>query len=132
MIRAGMTWFCFTRAQLRDEASIERLFRSWGGEALYNSHEGDEETGPLLKSLGRPCIVVATVPVVKVATCMEVGRRLVNIWRGCRGIATGDLPEFDGSVCAGTSGTNILRIIHVDDPEFLALTSHDRWQEPLT
>jgi hypothetical protein len=43
--RRGMTWFCFTRALLRDESGVERLFRSWGGEALYNSHESDRATG---------------------------------------------------------------------------------------
>jgi hypothetical protein len=50
---------CFSRGLLEDEGGMKRLFRSWGGEALYNSHEDDAFTGPALMAIGRPCIIVA-------------------------------------------------------------------------
>jgi hypothetical protein len=91
--RSGMTWFSFSRATLKDEGAIERLLRSWGGEALYWSHEDDEETGPLLKNLGRPCIVFAALRVADIETYKQVGHRLLNTWCARRGICTGDSPE---------------------------------------
>src|SRR6266545_1187129 len=45
--RSGRTAFFFTRAQLKN-AGLDRLCRSWGGEALYNYHERNPQTGPLL------------------------------------------------------------------------------------
>lgn len=46
--RSGTTAFFVTRAQLA-HAGLDRPCRSWGGEALYNYHEDDPETGPLLR-----------------------------------------------------------------------------------
>jgi hypothetical protein len=47
--RSGRTAFVFTREQLKCQLDFKQLFRSWGGEALYNSHEDKEETGPTTK-----------------------------------------------------------------------------------
>ena len=129
--RIGMTWFCFNRALLRDESGVERLLRSWGGEALYNSHEHDEETGPVLRSLGQPCIVVAAVPAEGIKTFLAVGQRLVNIWCAKQGINTEHAPGFEGHVRTNISGNHILKIVSIDDPEFLRLTAHDSWRKPL-
>src|SRR5206468_12583890 len=50
------------------------LFRSnWGGEALYNSHDNDLETDPVLKIIGVPCLVEAVVPI---ASLRHVGAAL--------------------------------------------------------
>ena len=117
--RSGLAWFCFTRALLRDESGIERLFRSWGGEALYNSHEDDKKTGPTLAALGKPCIVIAR-------------QRLVNAWCAIRGIETGDGADFEGCVRADIPGGDIVRIPTLDDPEFRSLTAHDTWDAPLS
>ncbi len=51
------------RSVLRSEGAVGRLFRSWGGEALYNSHEDDLETGPLLRRIGTPCIWIVVLPI---------------------------------------------------------------------
>jgi hypothetical protein len=42
--RANMIWFCFFPPYIGGESGIERFFRCWGGEALYDSHEHDPET----------------------------------------------------------------------------------------
>jgi hypothetical protein len=130
--RSGRTAFFFTRAQLKDHAGLDHLCRSWGGEALYNYHEDDPETGPLLRSIGIPSIVAAAVRVADIEPHFDIGQRLVNIWCVQRGIVT-ELPlDFGGVVRTHTPAASILRIIGISDPEFLALTAHDRWRNPLT
>jgi hypothetical protein len=37
--RAGKIWFCFFPPHHAGQRGIERFFRYWGGEALYNSHQ---------------------------------------------------------------------------------------------
>lgn len=129
--RSGMIWFVFTRASLRNQSGIERLFRSWGGEALYNSHEDDDRMGPILRGIGSPRIIVASVPVAGLQCFMDVGQRLVNIWCAKRAIRTGHGAEFEGYVRSDVPKQSILRVIDRMDPEFLALTGHTVWDEPL-
>jgi hypothetical protein len=130
--RSGRTAFFFTRAQLDNGAGVDRLCRSWGGEALYNSHEDDKETGPLLRSLGSPCIVVAAVRVADIEPRFDIGYRLLNVWCARRGIVTEHSPQFGAVVRVHTPAENIVRIISFGDPEFLTLTQHDRWRRPLS
>jgi hypothetical protein len=85
--RSGRTAFFFTRPQLKD-AGLDRLCRSWGGEALYNFHEDDPETGPLLRCIGIPCIVAVAVPVTNIEPRFDVGERLVSVWCDRRRIKT--------------------------------------------
>jgi hypothetical protein len=129
--RRARTAFFFTRAQLSD-AGLDRLCGSWGGEALYNSHEDDPETGPLLKSFGSPCIVVAAVRVADIEERFEIDYRLVNVWCRRRGIITERRPDFGGVVHTPTPAESILRIVRPGDPEFRALTKHDTWRNPLS
>jgi len=65
--RAGMIWFCFYPPHFASQGGTERLFRSWGGEARYCLHERDSITGPVLKSLGGPCLVEADEPIANLA-----------------------------------------------------------------
>jgi hypothetical protein len=129
--RSGMCWFVFTRTPLSDESGIERLFRSWGGEALYNSHEDDELTGPLLRQIGSPRIIVAEIPAAGIQCFMDVGQRLINIWCAKHGIRTGHYPDFEGYVRGDIPGRSIVRVIHHTDAEFVELTKHTDWDEPL-
>ena len=120
--RSRRTAFFFTRAQLKN-AGLDCLCRSWGGEALYSCHADNEETGPLLTSLGTPCIVVAAVSVADIEQRFDIQYRLVNVWCARRDIRTEHGPEFGGVVRAPTP--SILRIIKLGDPEFVVLTGHD-------
>jgi hypothetical protein len=127
--RSRRTAFFFTRAQLKN-AGLDRLCRFWGGEALYRCHKDDEETGPLLRSLGTPCIVVAAVSVADIEQRLDIHCRLVDVWCARRDIRTEHGPEFGGVVRAPTP--SILRIVKLGDPEFVVLTGHDKWRRPLS
>lgn len=130
--RAGKTWFCFTRALLLQEGGVGRFFRLWGGEALYQCHQNDTTTGRVLRELGKPCIVVARVPIAKILGTVSVGQRLVNAWCAKRGIKTADGADFEGCINADIPGRDIIHIVTLDDPEFRLLTRHDTWRNPLS
>jgi hypothetical protein len=129
--RSGMIWFSFTRDPLRDESAVGRLFRSWGGEALYNSHESNAETGPALIAIGQPCIVLAAVPVDGLEAFMPVGERLVNLWCRARDISTGHAAPFEGYTRTNIPATNIRQVVSRGDTLFFELTAHGEWRKPL-
>lgn len=59
--RQGMIWFVFSKSVLADESGVWRLFRFWGGEALYGGHQEDPVSGPVLRRIGSPSIFVSSV-----------------------------------------------------------------------
>ncbi len=58
---AAATTFAFRE----DPHAVLPLLTSWGGEVLYFAHERDE-LGSVLRQLGRPAVVEATVPALAV------------------------------------------------------------------
>src|ERR1700676_2031123 len=46
-----------------NNGGVGRFFRYWGGEALYNSHQDHAVRGPLLESIGTPCVIQADIPI---------------------------------------------------------------------
>ncbi|MBE5322049.1 hypothetical protein IM793_23035 [Pedobacter sp. MR2016-19] len=55
--RKDMLHFVFQAPYFEGEHGIGRFFRSWGGEALYNCHEEDLQTGLALRKIGIPAII---------------------------------------------------------------------------
>ena len=93
--RAGMISFCFFPPRLADEDGIKRFFRHWGGEALYNSHEDEPDTGAAIACIGRPCLIEVAVPIAG----MESTRAAFNVARRYlihRGFRTRGLPSLRG------------------------------------
>ena len=129
--RAGMIWFCFYPPHIAGQHGIERLLRSWGGEALYNSHERDAVTGRVLGNIGVPCLVEADVPIAsfpphtfpEVHLCRQF---LVN-----RGLRTGESLHHDDRATLPVSAASIRRIIRFPEPDFIALTGCGGWKPPL-
>ena len=114
--RRGMIWFVFDETSLQCESGVERLFRSWGGEALYNSHEKDPETGPALRSIGEPCIVEAAIPTSGINVPVE--ERVMGAYLERRGISTMYGAGMEGYVRTNVPVDRILRVIRRDDPAF--------------
>jgi hypothetical protein len=128
--RAGRVWFCFYPPRLAGEGGIERFFRHWGGEALYNSHEDDPETGPSIASIGRPCLVEAVVPI----SGMDSTRVAFNVARRYlihRGFETEEPVELEASVKQPLPASSIRRIIVFPEPDFISLTECDTWDKPI-
>ena len=129
--RTGRVWFCFFPPRLAGQRGIERFFRHWGGEALYNSHERDPVTSPALRAVGAPALVAADVPIAllesPLRTAFAVARRFV-VSRGC---ATQEPIEHEDFITHVLPATCVRRVIRFPDPDFLALTGSDNWKEPL-
>jgi hypothetical protein len=60
--RTGMIWFCPNRSTLQQSSGVFRLFRSWGGEAVYVGLEQDEKIAAVLASIVTPCVVKCAIP----------------------------------------------------------------------
>lgn len=127
--RSGQLWFVFSKSQLADEFGISRFFKSWGGEALYNSHEQDEETGPLLRSIGMPCIIEVAVPVKKIYSYSTVGEHFYRIFLHRHNVGTSHESEMEGRVGVAVLPEQIRRLLRISDVDFTKLTKLDSWQD---
>jgi hypothetical protein len=126
--RVGMIWFCPNRSTLQDSGGVHRLFRSWGGEAVYCGQEEDGSIGPILSRIGTPCIVKCAVAFSDAehyaATYSErfVSQFLADVMDDLEPSASFDL---HARVDIGPNG--VIDVIVFDDPRFLALTHHRSW-----
>jgi hypothetical protein len=129
--RAGMIWFCFFPPHIAGQSGIERFFRSWGGEALYNSHE-DYDTGEALRSIGIPCIVEAEVPIASLPVHGGLMFKIARRYLVSRGYKTREPLEHEDRAKSPLLASHIRRIIRFPDPEFIEMTRCDSWRPALT
>lgn len=129
--RAGRIWFCFYPPREAGEGGIADLLSHWGGEALYNSHDRDPVMGPILRSIGRPCLVEAVVPVDMLEVTglpFTVVARFLNT----RGLATRDHVNYEDRVLQPLPASSIRRVIRFPEPDFLTLTACEPWIDRLS
>ncbi len=129
--RARRLWFCFFPPRLEGESGIGRFFRHWGGEALYNSHEDDPETSPLLRAIGTPCIVEADVPVASLAPGVRLAMKLVRRHLIAQGCQTEEQVEHADQCVWPLPADCIRRVMRHPEPAFLTLTGCTAWRVPL-
>jgi hypothetical protein len=129
--RAGRVWFCFFPPRLRGESGIGGLLRFWGGEALYSEHDRDPETGPILRSIGRPCLVEAEVPIAMLEPAGSLYFKIVLRYLISRGYKTVERADHEDRIRQPLAAAEIRRIITFPDPEFVGLTGCNRWHSPL-
>lgn len=125
--RAGMICFLFSKPPIGGERGLYRLFRSWGGEALYNSHEDDPTTGPILQRMGTPCIVEAKVPIRDLAKHGGLDSKIVRQFLVNRGFESHDPLEHEDRAICHISPENIMRIMIFPEPDFITLTRCNTW-----
>jgi hypothetical protein len=130
--RAGMIWFCFFPPHLAGQGGIERFFRHWGGEALYNSHERDQLTGPILSSIGTPCLIEADVPIASLEIHSFLDNHVIRQFLINRGLETSESVDHEDRAKYPLPVSNIRRIIQFPEPEFVTLTDCDDWTPPLS
>lgn len=129
--RAEMIWFCFFPPHIAGQWGIERFFRSWGGEALYNSHEDDPITGPALAKIGVPCIIEALVPIESLPRHSWLESKLIGRFLVSRGFETVEEFDHEDRAISPIPARNISRIIRFPEAEFISLTGCNEWKSPL-
>jgi hypothetical protein len=129
--RAEKIWFIFNPPFEIDEDGIGRFFRSWGGEALYNQHEDDDITGPILKSLGSPCVIEASIPIYHLDSIPALAMKIIRRFVLSTGAKTSSDVEHEDCAVAPIPPENILRVACYPSQDFFKLTKADNWQNPL-
>lgn len=125
--RAKMLWFCFYEPFLAGELGIGRLFRYWGGEALYNSHESDPITGSALRKIGVPCVVKAIVPIRNLNESKFPDGALARSVLSKLGHRIRIPIEHEGYSMQCLSANQILDIFSYPSKNFVALTKCNEW-----
>lgn len=118
--RRDRTFWIFGREALRDEAAVYRLFRYWGGEAMYWAHEGSE-LGSLLKTIGTAAVIEAAIPYRMLNTIWTIGERLRDA------IARRETAGFVGTTNATIPASMMRRIVPYGTVEFDELTGAALW-----
>ena len=129
--RAGKVWFCFFPPRKAGEGGIERFFRHWGGEALYNSHEDDPVTSPAIRVIGTPCIVEVDVPVSSLARHEPLALNIVRRFLASRDHRMTESTDYEGRIVQPLLATYVRRVIRFPDPDFFALTGCAEWRRPI-
>ncbi len=131
MNRAGRIWFCFFAPGEAGESGIHRFFRHWGGEALYNSHEGNNVTSPVLTSIGTPCVVEAAVQIFSLSPHSYVTQRIIKRFLWGKSLFHSEPEILEGYTLSPISAGSIKRVTKHPDVEFIRLTGCENWQNPL-
>jgi hypothetical protein len=128
--RLGLVHFCFSRSLLQSESGMSRLLAYWGGEALYRCYETDETVGTVLRSIGKPAIVEAAVPVYAIKAFLSIGERLLNAFLWRRGVSAEHASEFEGYTHESVPGEDIMQVTTSDERRFHELTRCSTWRIP--
>lgn len=126
--RTGMIWFCPNRAQLRNASGVHRLFRSWGGEAVYWGHEDDPRIGGVLARIGMPCIVRCAIGLLEnEQNYFRLAERFLahSIVDECE--YPEPPPDFDLRIKRDIQPSEILEVIEYANPRFEQLTNCSKW-----
>ena len=129
--RAGAVWFCFYPPGRAGEHGIERFFRHWGGEALYNSHERDPVTSQAISCIGTPCLVEANVPIAFLARHGGLELNFVRRFLVGRGLPARLVEDYEGRIVSPLPAANVRRVVLFPDPDFLELTGCSDWASPI-
>lgn len=126
--RTGMIWFCPNRSTLQESSGVYRLFRHWGGEAVYGGHEDDPNITATLCRIGTPCIIKCAIQ-FSLARQFHINftERFLSQFIS----KDAEYPEppagFDLYTKHDLPSSGVLKIIEYSDPEFEALTGSHVW-----
>jgi hypothetical protein len=108
---------------LKDESGLHRLFRAWGGEAIYSSHEFNSDIFHELTLVGTPSIVVASLYPDEVGLFNDIEQRIIDVW----------IDRIIDEDCRHDCDTivrrqvKVLQIIKKEDAAFEELTNYSNW-----
>jgi hypothetical protein len=125
--RKNMLHFVFQSPHFEGHGGIGRFFASWGGEALYNSHEGNPETGPILRQIGIPCIIEAKIPIANLSRNYLVDK-FVRIYHINRGLKTEEPNHHEDHTKEPIPASDIVAIHRFPEPTFIELSGCKNWR----
>lgn len=128
--RRGRIWWCFYPPKESGEGGIRSLLETWGGEALYNSHDDHAVTGPLLRSVGTPSLIEADIPIALLGDSASPAFSVVAHYLAALGHASRDHLQFEDRIIESLPAGNIRRIVRYPDAAFVMLTGCDAWSRP--
>ncbi|MCD4782881.1 MAG: hypothetical protein K8T10_03510 [Candidatus Eremiobacteraeota bacterium] len=107
-----------------------RLFKYWGGEAVYGGHENDPIISNTLKLIGSPCIIKCSVPISEVdKNPPDFCKRFLSYFIS-NDIEYPEPPaSFDMYTERDLKSIEVLEIIEKSNPVFRDLTDHMNWPE---
>lgn len=123
--RLGSIGFGNAQSMLRHGYLVHRFFDSWGGEALYNSHEDDPTTGPALRSLGQAYIVAAALPAEALCVPRSPAEYFISAFLQSIGIKGCNDAAFESTVKGNVPPAWLLEVIGCGDPRFSVLTGRE-------
>lgn len=129
--RKNMLWFCFHEPLHASQGGIERFFRSWGGEALYNAHERDEITGTILLGIGTPCIVEAWVPLSSLRNLSGLADKVGRRFCVEEGQPFKEPTSHQGPISSPLPADCIISMELFPSERFRLLTGCDEWKPEL-
>lgn len=129
--RRGKCWFCFYPPRLAGQHGMERLFTSWGGEALYNYYEDDPDVGPALREIGVPTLVEAIVPITHLSSPDRVAMTVARLDVHNRRTIIKEVTRLEDYSVTHVGAQHIERLIHFPEAEFVGLTASEHWNPPL-
>lgn len=129
--RAGRLWFCFFPPRLSGEEGINRFFRHWGGEALYNSHEDNPITAKAISAIGIPCIVEAIVSISSLNPNSWLSIKVARRYLISRGLKTVEPVDHEDSAMQPLPATRICRVLRFPSADFVQLTGCEGWERPI-
>lgn len=129
--RSGQICLVQSKSLLKEKLCVYRLFRSWGGEALYNSHE-EEHTGVKLRNIGEPTIVVCKTLISDLTLYSRIEDIFVNNYmyqNGYQDFESEQNRKIESRVTSNISSEDIIDLVDFDDEQFLKFTSFDKWEK---
>ncbi|EKD73845.1 MAG: hypothetical protein ACD_45C00175G0005 [uncultured bacterium] len=127
--RKSMLWFCFFEPFMAGESGIGRFFKSWGGEALYNSHEENPVTGAALRRIGIPCIIKANVAIASMEDSKFPDGALARVLLLSFGHELKIPIKHEGYSIKNISADKIIEIIEYPSEKFIELTRCTTWNK---
>lgn len=87
--------------------------------------------GPLLGTIGTPCIVEAEVPIASLGHHVNLTMKMIRRYFVNRGWTTLEGTDYECSSINAIPAANIRRIVRFQSPDFVALTGCDDWKPRL-
>src|SRR5574344_22083 len=118
--RAGNVFMFHSMETCKDSSGLGRLLGRYGGESLYWYYDKDESKKSILRSIGRPAIVLGVIPFEKLNSQYSVSSRMLKyFWR------RREFSDFDSFTNASVQ---VLGVLDSSNAEFEKLTKYSQWK----